>query len=318
MQQFVQPPSAASSPRFCNTGNFMRLPRMADPTGMDFAVFGIPFDTGSSYRTGSRFGPAAIRNISSMIKPNHVIFEVNILNELRGGDFGDVNLVPGYIAPSYAAITEFMTPLLAAGVTPLALGGDHSITLAELRAIAARHGKVSLLHFDSHLDLNTAVFGQPYNHGTPFRRALEEGLIDPATSIQVGMRGSLYDPDDFKVAAELGFKVLPAHVMREMGLAEVIKAILERLGRTKVFCTFDVDFVDPAYAPGTGTPEVGGFTTWEVLRLVRALNEVHFVGFDIVEVLPAIDPAELTPYVAANLGFEFLSILAWRKKHGKN
>jgi agmatinase len=226
--------------------------------------------------------------------------------------------VPGYIEPSYAAITEFMTPLLAAGVTPLALGGDHSITLAELRAIAARHGKVSLLHFDSHLDLNTAVFGQPYNHGTPFRRALEEGLIDPATSIQVGMRGSLYDPDDFKVAAELGFKVLPAHVMREMGLAEVIKAILERLGRTKVFCTFDVDFVDPAYAPGTGTPEVGGFTTWEVLRLVRALNEVHFVGFDIVEVLPAIDPAELTPYVAANLGFEFLSILAWRKKHGKN
>ena len=179
----------------------MRMPRMDDPTGMDFAVFGIPFDTGSSYRTGSRFGPSAIRHISSMIKPNNVIFEVNILNELTGGDFGDVNIVPGYIEPSYAAITQFMQPLLEAGAVPLGLGGDHAITLAELRAVAAQHGKVSLLHFDSHLDLNESVFGQPYNHGTPFRRALEEGLIDPSTSIQLGMRGSLYDPDDFKIAA---------------------------------------------------------------------------------------------------------------------
>jgi agmatinase len=289
---------------------------MDNPAGMDFALFGIPFDTGSSYRTGSRFGPSAIRHISSMIKPNNVIFEVNILNELAGGDFGDVNIIPGYIEQSYDAITAFMNPLMDAGVVPLALGGDHSITLAELRAVARKHGKVSLLHFDSHLDLNEAVFGQPYNHGTPFRRALEEGLIDPATSIQVGMRGSLYDPDDFRTAAELGFKVLPAHVMREMGLAAVIKAIQERVGDTKVFLTFDIDFVDPAYAPGTGTPEVGGFTSWEVLSLVRALKNVHFVGFDIVEVLPGIDPAELTAYLAANIGFEFLSILAFQKKNG--
>ena len=231
----MQPPSASSSPRFCNTGSFMRMPRMDDPTGMDFAVFGIPFDTGSSYRTGSRFGPSAIRHISSMITPNNVIFEVNILNELKGGDFGDVNIVPGYIEPSYAAITEFMQPLLETGAVPLGLGGDHAITLAELRAVAAKHGKVSLLHFDSHLDLNESVFGQPYNHGTPFRRALEEGLIDPSTSIQLGMRGSLYDPDDFKIAADLGFKVLPAHIMREMGLPAVIDAIQQRVGDTKVF-----------------------------------------------------------------------------------
>ena len=152
--------------------------------------------------------------------------------------------------------------------------------------------------------------------GTPFRRALEEGLIDPSTSIQVGMRGSLYDPDDFKIAADLGFKVLPAHIMREMGLPAVIEAIQQRVGDTKVFLTFDIDFVDPAYAPGTGTPEVGGFTSWEVLSMVRALKHLNYVGFDIVEVMPGIDQAELTAYLAANIGFEFLSILAFQKKNG--
>lgn len=312
-----QPPSASSSPRFCNTGNFMRIDRLPSAAGLDFAIFGIPFDTGSSYRTGSRFGPSAIRNISAMIKPNNVIFEVNILNEMRGADLGDVTVIPGYIEPSYDAIKDFMLPILQAGAVPIALGGDHSITLAELRAVAAQHGKVSLVHFDSHLDLNTSVFGQKYNHGTPFRRALEEELIDPSTSIQVGMRGSLYDPDDFKVAAELGFKVIPAYKMREIGLQEVTQQILARVKDTKVFLTFDIDFVDPAYAPGTGTPEVGGFTSWETLSLVQSLKNINFVGMDVVEVMPGIDPAELTAYMAANIVFEFLSILALQKKEGR-
>ena len=312
-----QPPSASTSPRFCNTGNFMRMPRLHSLEGMDFAIFGIPFDTGSSYRTGSRFGPSAIRSISTMIKPNNVILEVNILDELKGGDYGDVNIIPGYIEPSFEAIEKFMESVVAAGVTPIALGGDHSITLAELRAVAAKYGKLSLVHFDSHLDLNMSVFGQKHNHGTPFRRALEEGLIDPSHSIQVGMRGSLYDPNDFKIAADLGFKVIPAHIMREMGLNEVSKAIVERVGNTPVFYTFDIDFVDPAYAPGTGTPEVGGFTSWEALSLMRSLKNVNFVGFDIVEVLPTIDQAELTAYLAYNIVFEFLSIMAWKKKSGR-
>lgn len=312
-----QPPSASSSPRFCNTGNFMRIDRLPSAAGLDFAIFGIPFDTGSSYRTGSRFGPSAIRNISAMIKPNNVIFEVNILNEMRGADLGDVTIIPGYIEPSYDAIKDFMLPILQAGAVPIALGGDHSITLAELRAVAAQHGKVSLVHFDSHLDLNSSVFGQKYNHGTPFRRALEEGLIDPSTSIQVGMRGSLYDPDDFKVAAELGFKVIPAYKMREIGLQEVTRQILARVKDTKVFLTFDIDFVDPAYAPGTGTPEVGGFTSWETLSLVQSLKNINFVGMDVVEVMPGIDQAELTAYMAANIVFEFLSILALQKKEGR-
>lgn len=312
-----QPPSASSSPRFCNTGNFMRIDRMPSADGLDFAILGIPFDTGSSYRTGSRFGPAAIRSISAMIKPNNAILEVNILNEMRGGDLGDVNVTPGYIEPTFEAITAFMTPVLNANAVPVALGGDHSVTLAELRAIAAKHGKVSLLHFDSHLDLNTSVFGQKHNHGTPFRRALEEGLIDPATSVQLGMRGSLYDPDDFKIAADLGFKVIPAHVMRQIGFEEVSRQILERIKDTKVFLTFDIDFVDPAYAPGTGTPEVAGFTSWETLSLVRSLKSLNFVGFDVVEVMPGIDQAELTAYMAANIVFEFLSMLALQKKEGR-
>ena len=282
-----QPASASSSPRFVNMGTFMRMPRVENLEGLDFAIVGIPFDTASSFRTGARFGPNGIRNISVMMKPNNVIMEINILDELKGGDYGDINIVPGYILPSYEKIEEEMTKIVDADVIPIALGGDHSITLAELRAIAKKHGPVALVHFDSHADLNDEVFGEKYNHGTPFRRAIEEGLIDPAHSIQVGMRGSLYDPDEHKMAAELGMKLIPAHKMREMGFEEVIKQIKERVGDKKAFLTFDIDFVDPAYAPGTGTPEVGGFTSLETLDLVRAIKDLNFVGFDLVEVSPS-------------------------------
>lgn len=204
-----QPPSASTSPRFCNMGTFMRLPRAEEAKDLDVAILGVPFDTGSSFRTGSRFGPNGIRKISAMIKPNNVIMGVNIMDTLKAADLGDVPIIPGYIRESYEAIEKSVSEVLKDNATPLVLGGDHAITLGELRAISKKYGKVSLIHFDSHLDLNESVFGQPYNHGTPFRRALEEGLIDPSTSIQIGMRGSLYDPDDFKIAADLGFKVIP-------------------------------------------------------------------------------------------------------------
>ena len=312
-----QPASASSSPRFVNMGTFMRMPRVENLEGLDFAIVGIPFDTASSFRTGARFGPNGIRNISVMMKPNNVIMEINILDELKGGDYGDINIVPGYILPSYEKIEEEMTKIVDADVIPIALGGDHSITLAELRAIAKKHGPVALVHFDSHADLNDEVFGEKYNHGTPFRRAIEEGLIDPAHSIQVGMRGSLYDPDEHKMAAELGMKLIPAHKMREMGFEEVIKQIKERVGDKKAFLTFDIDFVDPAYAPGTGTPEVGGFTSLETLDLVRAIKDLNFVGFDLVEVSPSYDFGEVTSLLAANIVFEFLSILAVQKKNRK-
>lgn len=314
MTEVKQPASALASPRFCNMGTFMRMTKVESAKGLDFAIAGAPFDTASSFRSGSRFGPNAIRNISAMMKPNNVLLQVNIMDSLKGGDLGDFNVTPGYIHPTYAAIEEGVAGILKEDAVPIILGGDHSITLAELRAVAKKYGPVALVHFDSHSDLCDEVFGQKYNHGTPFRRALEEGLIDPSHSIQIGMRGSLYDPNEHKMAAELGMKLIPAHKVREMGFETLIETIKERVGDTPCFLTFDIDFVDPAYAPGTGTPEVGGFTSYESLHLVRSIKDLNFVGFDIVEVLPSYDSGEVTAYLAANIVFEFLSILAAKKK----
>lgn len=314
MTEIKQPTSALSSPRFCNMGTFMRMQKVDSAEGLDFVIAGAPFDTASSFRSGSRFGPNAIRNISAMMKPNNVIMQVNIMDGLKGGDIGDFNVTPGYIHPTYQAIEEGVAGILKENACPIVLGGDHSITLAELRAAAKKYGPVALVHFDSHSDLCDEVFGQKYNHGTPFRRALEENLIDASHSIQVGMRGSLYDPDEHKMAAELGMKLIPAHKVREMGLKTLVKTILERVGDKPCFLTFDIDFVDPAYAPGTGTPEVGGFTSLEALELVRNIKDLNFVGFDLVEVLPAYDHGEITAYLAANIVFEYLSILAVKKK----
>ena len=274
----------------------------------------MPFDTACSYRTGARFGPQAIRAISAMIKPNNVIQQMNIMEDLRGGDMGDFPIVPGYIHPTYAAIEAGMTSILDEGAVPIVLGGDHSITLGELRAVAKKHGPVALLHFDSHSDLCDEVFGEKYNHGTPFRRALEEGLIDASHSVQVGMRGSLYDPNEHQMAADLGMLLIPSHKVRAMGFEALLETIRERVGDAPCFLTFDIDFVDPAYAPGTGTPEVGGYTSWETLELVRGVKDLDFVGFDVVEVAPPYDHAEITAYLAANIVFEFLSILAAKKR----
>ena len=314
MAEVKQPASALSSPRFCNMGTFMRMTKVDSAKGLDFAIAGAPFDTASSFRSGSRFGPNAIRNISAMMKPNNVILQVNIMENLKGGDIGDFNVTPGYIHPTYDAIEAGVAGILEENAVPIILGGDHSITLAELRATAKKYGPVALVHFDSHSDLCDEVVGQKYNHGTPFRRAIEEGLIDPAHSVQIGMRGSLYDPNEHKMAADLGMLLIPAHKVREMGFEALIKTAMERVGDKPVFLTFDIDFVDPAYAPGTGTPEVGGFTSYESLSLVRAFKDMNFVGFDIVEVLPAYDSGEVTAYLAANIVFEYLSILAAKKK----
>ena len=252
-----------------------------------------------------------------MMKPNNVLLQVNIMESLKGGDIGDFNVTPGYIHPSYAAIEEGVSQILEKNAVPIVLGGDHSITLAELRAVAKKYGPVALVHFDSHSDLCDTVFGEKYNHGTPFRRAIEENLIDPSHSIQIGMRGSLYDPNEHKMAAELGMKLIPAHKVREMGTDALIQAVLERVGDKPCFLTFDIDFVDPAYAPGTGTPEVGGFTSFETLDMVRRIKDLNYVGFDIVEVLPAYDSGEITAYMAANIVFEYLSILALKKQNNK-
>lgn len=306
--------TAGSSPRFVNPGNFMRMERYEDAEGLDFAIYGIPFDTAASYRTGARFGPQAIRNISVMLKSINPVHQVDIFEHLKGGDLGDVNIVPGYIHPTYDAIEEFTAGIIKAGAVPIALGGDHSITLPELRAAAEEHGPVSLLQFDAHADLNDEVFGEKYSHGTPFRRAMEEGLIDPTTSVQIGMRGSIYEADEFEMARNFGFTLIPGHDVHERGLADVLAEAKEVLGGSKVFLTFDIDFVDPAYAPGTGTPEVGGFNSQEAVEIIRNLKGLNFVGMDIVEVSPMYDAAEITSLLAAHIVFEFLSILAAEKK----
>jgi agmatinase len=215
----------------------------------------------------------------------------------------------------YSGVEASLHPLVAAGVIPVLIGGDHSITLPELRAVAAIHGRVALIHFDAHTDTNDRYFGKPYYHGSPFRRAVEEKLLIAGNSIQIGMRGSVYSKDAYQDSTELGFKVLPMQAVREIGLLKLGDIIRSRVGQHKVFVTFDIDVVDPAFAPGTGTPEIGGFTSGDVIDVVRGLKGLNFVGFDVVEVLPDKDPAEITALLAANVVYEFLSLIALNHKN---
>ena len=311
-----KPINSLEYPRFAEVKTFMRLPYVKTTENIDYAVVGVPFDTGVTYRTGQRFGPSAIREISSLVKPYNIPQDVNVVEELSGVDYGDVPVNPGYILNSYDRMVATLTPLVEAGVIPICMGGDHSITLGELRARAKKYGPVALLHFDSHFDTIDSYFGEKYNHGTVFARAVEEGLIDVDHSIQVGMRGTFYDRTDLTGSEDLGFKVVTSFKMRELGLEEVKRQIKERIGDAKVFLTFDIDFVDPAYAPGTGTIEVGGWTGSESLDLVRSLKGINFVGFDLVEVMPQQDPSQITAFLAANIMFEFISLIALQKKNG--
>ena len=313
MNQY-QPINSLEVPRFAEIKTFMRLPHVKTTEGIDYAIVGIPFDTGSTYRTGSRFGPSAIRDISSLIKPYNVPLDVKVTDWITGVDYGDVPVVPGYIEETYRRTVETLDPLVQAGVTPICMGGDHSITLGELRSLAKKHGPLALVHFDAHFDTMDTYFGFKYNHGTMFRRALEEGLLDVEHSIQMGMRGTFYDASDLKGSEELGYEVITAFEMKRIGMEEVLNRIYQRVGNKKAFLTFDIDFVDPAYAPGTGTIEVGGFSSSESLDYIRGVKDLNFVGFDMVEVLPAFDPTQVTAFLGSNVLFEFLSILAYQKK----
>ena len=307
-----QPVDALQSPRFCGIRTFARLPYVTETLDVDASVLGIPFDTGASFRSGARFGPAAVRDASILLRPYNAAVGVDVFGTLSVTDGGDLPVVPGYIEDSYARIEEGLLPILEAGVIPVCLGGDHSITLAELRAVAHRYGPVGLAHFDSHSDTWDAYFGRKYNHGTVFKRAVEEGLLEPSRCIQVGMRGPLYAADDYDTARQLGLTLLPNAEMRQHSMAEVAAIVRERIGDGPTFLTFDIDFIDPAYAPGTGTPEVGGVTSWEALQLLRGLHGANFVAFDIVEVLPTYDQGQITALLAANIAFEMLTLVAAR------
>jgi agmatinase len=309
-----KPITYQQQPKFAGIKTFLRLPYLKTIQGLDFAVAGVPWDGATSYRTGQRLGPDAIRKVSVTLRPYNLAQDVGIFEHCSGVDYGDVSVVPGYIEDTYDKIEADLSPLVEAGVIPVVMGGDHSITLPELRAIAKTHGPIALIHFDSHTDTNDQYFGRPYYHGSMFRRAVEENILLPANSIQVGMRGSVYSKDAYDESTSLGFKVVTMSAVREMGLQRLIETIKGRIGQNKVFVTFDIDVVDPAFAPGTGTPEVGGFTSAEAIDLIRGLKGLNFVGFDAVEVLPDYDVAEITALLAANIVYEFLSLIAINKK----
>lgn len=301
-------------PKFAGIKTYMRLPHLQTMEGVDFAVIGIPWDGSTSYRTGQRLGPEAIRRVSVTLRPYNLALDVGIFENCSGVDYGDFLVVPGYIEDTYAKIEAEFLALLKTGVIPVVMGGDHSITLPELRAIAKTYGPVALLHFDAHTDTNDSFFGQPYYHGSPFRRAVEEHLILPDRSVQVGMRGSVYSKNAYDDSTTLGFDVVTMQALRDMGIPALVARIRERVGHERVFVTFDIDIVDPAFAPGTGTPEIGGLSSAEAIGLIRALKGLNFVGFDVVEVLPDYDTADLTAFLAANLIYEFLSLIALNKK----
>jgi agmatinase len=310
-----RPVDAMVYPRFSGIRTFMRLPHVTDLNGVDFAVVGVPFDTGGTFRVGARFGPEGIRSQSMLLRPYNPGLNIAIFDVCSGVDYGDLPVIPGYLPESHQQITESASAVYASGATPIFLGGDHSVSLPLLRATARHFGPVALIHFDSHSDLWPGYFGGKDTHGTPFRRACEEGLIDTARSIQVGLRGSVYDEGDVQMPAEMGFDVVTGPELHANGIPDTIARIRRRIGSGPAYVTFDIDFVDPAYAPGTGTPEVGGFNSAQCLQLVRGLAGLNLLGFDLVEVMPPYDsPGGVTCLLAASLVYEFISLIALQRR----
>jgi agmatinase len=298
-------------PRFSGIRTFARRPHSTELEGVDAAVVGVPFDLGTSFRPGARFGPEAIRSVSVLLRDYDQALDVDVLGSLEIVDRGDVWAPPGDAEGGVARLAEGLMPVAAAGAVPLALGGDHLIALAELRALAAAHGPPGLVLLDSHADTWDSYGGQRFFHGTPFRRAVEEGLVDPSRSLLAGMRGTLYGKQDLDDAADLGFELVPWRALRGLSPDEFGEGVRARVGDGPVFLSFDVDFVDPAYAPATGTPEPGGPSSGEALDLVRALRGIRFVGFDVVELSPPYDPpGQPTALLAANVAYTMLGLLA--------
>ena len=307
-----EPPDATVAPRYTGVRTFARLPHVALPRDdVDAAVIGVPFDTATSFRSGARFGPEAIRAASMLLRPYNPALGVDVFGTLSLVDGGDLNVTPGNALKTTEQIDEQLRPLLEAGIVPLALGGDHSIVLGELRAQHAVHGPVALVLLDAHADTWDQYYGERYFHGTPFRRAVEEGLLDPARSLLAGMRGPLYRPEDTEVPRELGFEVIDGSDLVAMTPDQYGERVRGRVGSGPVYLSFDIDVLDPASAPGTGTPEVAGLQPREALALVRALAGIAFTGFDVVEVAPPYDaPGQITALNAAAIAYDLLALLA--------
>jgi len=308
----IGPVDASVVPRFAGPETFARLPRIDQVEHADVAVVGFPFDSGVSYRPGARFGPQHVRQSSKLLRPYHPPLDVHPFHAQQVADAGDVGINPFSIDDAVATVERAADELREPGSTLLSVGGDHTIALPLLRSVARTHGPVAVLHFDAHLDTWDTYFGAPTTHGTPFRRASEEGLIDRERSMHVGIRGPLYSAKDLSDDGILGFQVVRSDDYQLDGLAGVVERVRTRLADGPVYVSVDIDVLDPAHAPGTGTPEAGGLTSRELLHTMRSLAGANVVGADIVEVAPAYDHAEITGIAAAHVAYELLAVLAVR------
>lgn len=304
-----QPLSGNDMPRFGGPVTMMRLPAQADAAGLDAAFIGIPMDIGTSNRPGTRFGPRQIRDESRMLRPYNMATGAAPFDSLQVADIGDVPINTFDLKKSVEIIERYFNELLTYPVIPLTLGGDHTMTLPILRAMADKHGPVGLVHVDAHADINDHMFGEKIAHGTPFRRAVEEGLLDMQRVARIGLRGTGYNADEFDYGKEEGFRVVPAEQCWHKDLTPLMVEIREQMADGPVYLTFDIDSLDPAYAPGTGTVEVGGLTSHQALEIIRGMRGVRLVGCDLVEVSPPYDPYGQTSTLAANLLFEMLCVL---------
>jgi agmatinase len=308
-----QPPDGRISPRFAGPDTFARLPRLDQVGSAAVAILGVPFDAGTSYRPGARFGPQAVRAGSKLLRSWHPYLDVEPFARTQVVDAGDVDCNPFDIAGAIAAVEAAARGVLVHADRLVAVGGDHTIALPLLRATHDRHGPVALVHFDAHLDTWDTYFGAPYTHGTPFRRAAEEGLLATDAGVHVGIRGPLYGPEDLVADRDLGFTVVSTVEVARDGVDAAVRRIRERVGDRPVYVSIDIDVLDPAHAPGTGTPEPGGLTTRELQLILRGLAGLRLVGADVVEVSPPYDHAELTALAAANLVYELLALVALGK-----
>ena len=306
----VGPADATVVPRYAGPSTFARLPRLDEVGRADVAIVGVPFDSGVSYRPGARFGPAHIRQSSRLLRPYNPALGRSPFAAQQVADAGDIAANPFDIHAAIAQIEAGADALSGSAGRLLTLGGDHTIALPLLRSVVRRHGPVAVLHFDAHLDTWDTYFGEPFTHGTPFRRASEEGLIDSARSLHVGIRGPLYAATDLDETARLGYATIACTDYDRLGLDRIIPAMRDRLGHGPIYVSVDIDVIDPGMAPGTGTPEAGGLTSRELLATLRGLDGADIVGADIVEVAPAYDHAEVTGIAASHVGYELVSLMA--------
>ena len=310
--QPIGPADASLEPRFAGLATFARLPTADRVPHWDVGIVGVPFDGGTSYRPGARFGPAAVRQASRLLRPYNPAADALPFALAQVVDAGDIACTPFSTEEAVTQIEHGAGTLLAQGTHLVAVGGDHTVALPLLRATAARHGPLALVHFDAHLDTWDTYFGQRYTHGTPFRRAWEEGLLLRDHSLHVGLRGPLYDGSDLTDDAAMGFAQVTTDMVGDLGVATVTERMRSRVGGAPVYVSVDIDVLDPAHAPGTGTPEAGGLTSRELLGLLRGLGETAVVGGDVVEVSPAYDHAEITAVAASHVLYELVTMLARR------